>query len=100
MDEIAASCSAGCHMSPTQRSLAHLKTLGYQARMVMKCNPFAKVRQDVFGGDILALKPGDRIRLSTSCNDLRRRARDSRPERYSMSQDFVGGGSFSQADLR
>jgi len=45
-------------MSPTQRSLAHLKTLGYQPKVVEHWNPFAKMRQDVFGADILALKPG------------------------------------------
>ena len=48
-------------MSPTQRSLAHLKALGYQARVVEKWNPFAKVRQDLFGGDVLALKPGSPV---------------------------------------
>jgi hypothetical protein len=48
-------------MSPTQRSLAHLKQLGYAARVVEKWNPFAKVRQDLFGGDLLALKAGTPI---------------------------------------
>jgi hypothetical protein len=37
-------------MSPTQRSLAHLRRLGYQARVVERWNPFARVRQDLFGG--------------------------------------------------
>jgi hypothetical protein len=45
-------------MSPTQRSLAHLKTLGYQAKVVEKWNPFAKIRHDLFGADVLALKAG------------------------------------------
>ncbi len=40
-------------MSPTARSLAHLKTLGYQALMVEKWNPFGKIRQDVFSGDLI-----------------------------------------------
>lgn len=42
-------------MSPAQRSLAALKQLGYRAKVVEKWNPFAKIRQDLFGGDILAL---------------------------------------------
>lgn len=50
-------------MSPTQRSLAHLKTLGYRAKVVEKWNPFARIRQDVFGADILALKAGAPILL-------------------------------------
>jgi hypothetical protein len=45
-------------MSPTQRALAHLRRLGYQARVVERWNPFARVRQDLFGADVLALKAG------------------------------------------
>ncbi len=48
-------------MSPTARSLQHLKALGYHARIVEKWNPFAKVRQDLFGGDLLALKSGEPV---------------------------------------
>lgn len=48
-------------MSPTQRSLAHLKELGYQAKVVERWNSFAKIRQDLFGGDLLALKPGEPV---------------------------------------
>ena len=48
-------------MSPTARSLAHLKELGYTARVVEKWNAFAKIRQDLFGADILALKAGTPI---------------------------------------
>ena len=48
-------------MSPTQRSLAHLKTLGYIARVVERWNPFARVRQDLFGVDILGLKAGQPV---------------------------------------
>lgn len=65
-------------MSPTQRSLAHLKDLGYLARVVEKWNHFAKVRQDLFGGDILALKPGEPvliIQATTGSNHAARRAK-------------------------
>ena len=48
-------------MSPTARSLQHLKNLGYHARVVEKWNPFARVRQDLFGADVLALKPGEPV---------------------------------------
>lgn len=63
-------------MSPTQRSLAHLKQLGYQARIVEKWNPFAHVRQDLFGGDILALKCGEPVlvvQATTGTNHAARR---------------------------
>ena len=36
-------------MSPTARSLAHLRSLGYTARVVERWNPFAKIRQDLLG---------------------------------------------------
>lgn len=48
-------------MSPTARSLAHLKALGYTAKVVEKWNPWAKIRQDLFGVDILSLKRGEPV---------------------------------------
>jgi hypothetical protein len=56
-------------MSPTARSLAHLKALGYQAKVVEKWNPFAKIRQDLFGADILALKPGEPVLVVQATTD-------------------------------
>jgi len=53
-------------MSPTARSLAHLRELGYQAKIVEKWNPFARIRQDLFGGDIMALKAGEPVIQTTS----------------------------------
>jgi len=45
-------------MTPTQRSLAHLRKLGYTCAVVEHWNPFARVRQDLFGFvDILAFHP-------------------------------------------
>ena len=44
--------------SPTQRSLKHLRDLGYTAQIVEKYNMFAHVRQDLFGFiDIVAIHP-------------------------------------------
>jgi hypothetical protein len=46
-------------MSPTQRSLKHLKAQGYTCQIVEKWNPWAKIRQDLFGiVDIYCLKAG------------------------------------------
>ena len=45
-------------ISPTQRSLKELRTNGYTAQVVEKFNPFAHIRQDLFGFiDIVAIKP-------------------------------------------
>jgi hypothetical protein len=46
-------------MTPTQRALKHLRSLGYQAQVVEKWNAFAKIRVDLFGCiDIVAVRPG------------------------------------------
>lgn len=42
--------------SPTSRSLAELKRLGYTAAVVERWNPYARIRQDLFGFiDVLAV---------------------------------------------
>jgi hypothetical protein len=45
-------------MSPTARSLQHLRELGYQAAVVEKTIPRTSIKQDCFGADLIALKPG------------------------------------------
>jgi hypothetical protein len=48
--------------SPTQRSLAHLREQGYNAAVVEKWNPHARIRQDLFGFiDILAIREGETL---------------------------------------
>lgn len=49
-------------MSPTQRTLKHLRANGYRAAVVEHWNPFAKIRQDLFGViDVLAVGLGETI---------------------------------------
>ena len=44
--------------SPTQRSLKHLRDQGYSVQVVEKWNPFAHIRQDLFGWiDLVAVHP-------------------------------------------
>ena len=46
-------------VSPTQRALKHVRSLGYTAQVVEKWNMHAKVRHDLFGCiDILAIRHG------------------------------------------
>ena len=46
-------------MTPTQRSLAELRKRGYIAAIVEHWNPFAHIRQDLFGIlDLVAIHPG------------------------------------------
>ena len=54
-------------MSPTQRSLKLMRERGYTCQITEKWNPFAKVRQDLFGFcDILCIKPGEIMAVQTT----------------------------------
>lgn len=54
-------------MTPTQRSLAHLRKEGYRVAIVEKWNPHAHIRQDLFGCvDLLAIKAGETLAVQTT----------------------------------
>lgn len=54
--------------SPTQRTLAKLKALGFTAGIVEKWNQFARIRQDLFGFcDIVAMREGVGTVLIQAC---------------------------------
>lgn len=54
-------------VSPTQRSLALLREQGYLCEIVERWNPWAKIRQDLFGiGDILAIKDNETLMVQTT----------------------------------
>ena len=47
-------------MSPTAKTLTHLRRLGYTAAVTAHWNAFARVKQDLFGCiDVLAVRPGE-----------------------------------------
>ncbi|MDE2467327.1 MAG: hypothetical protein KGL35_00905 [Bradyrhizobium sp.] len=53
--------------SPTQRSLSHLRGLGYVCWIVEHWNHFTRRRQDLFGAwDILALREGEVLFVQTT----------------------------------
>lgn len=44
-------------MTPTERTLRHLRSLGYLAAVVERWNPHARIRQDLWGWcDVLAVQ--------------------------------------------
>jgi hypothetical protein len=54
-------------VSPTQRSLAHLRSEGYRVAVVERWNPYARIRQDLFGIiDLLAVKGGETVGVQTT----------------------------------
>lgn len=49
-------------MTPTQRTLAELRRRGYRAAITERWNPFAKIRQDLWGiVDVLAIREGETL---------------------------------------
>jgi hypothetical protein len=54
-------------MSPTELTLKYLREAGYQAAVVEKWNPHARIRQDLFGFiDILAVKDGETLAVQAT----------------------------------
>jgi hypothetical protein len=50
-------------MTPTARTLAHLRRLGYVATVVERYLAHAQRRRDAFGADVLAAHPGEGVLL-------------------------------------
>lgn len=67
-------------MSPTQRTLAHLRKEGYLCQIVEHWNPYSHTRQDLFGFiDILAIKPNVILGVqATSTSNLSARVKKIR----------------------
>lgn len=62
--------------SPTQRSLKLLRERGYVAQVVERWNPWARIRQDLFGCiDVVAVGNGETVGVQ-ACNysDVSKRA--------------------------
>jgi hypothetical protein len=53
--------------SPTQRSLKHLRDAGYLVAITERWNPFAKIRQDLFGFvDLIAIRGNETLAVQTT----------------------------------
>lgn len=48
-------------MSPTELTLRKLRDEGYIAKTVERWNPFARIRQDLWGFDVIAAKRGEAV---------------------------------------
>ena len=54
-------------ISPTQRSLKHLRANGYLVSVVERYCPFGRVRQDLYGMiDLLAVQKGQTVGIQTT----------------------------------
>jgi hypothetical protein len=55
--------------SPTQRSLKHLRSLGYTVAVTEHWNPFAKIRKDLFNfADLIAINSNETLAVQTTSN--------------------------------
>lgn len=56
--------------SPTQRTLKEMRGRGYTCAVVERFNPFAKVRQDLYGFvDVLCVGNGETVAVQTTSGD-------------------------------
>lgn len=82
--------------SPTQRSLAVLRERGYIAQVVERWNPFARIRQDLFGVvDVLAVGNGETIAVQCTSGANVAEAAKAAPSRLSRLDEYVAGEQLS-----
>ena len=70
-------------MTPTQRSLAYLREQGYTVAIVERWNPFARIRQDLFGFvDLLAIRKGETLAVQTTSTNVSERIKKIQDSEY------------------
>lgn len=70
-------------MSPTQRSLEYLREEGYLVAIVEKWNPWAKIRQDLFGFiDLLAIRENETLAVQTTSTNVSERVKKIQDSEY------------------
>lgn len=70
-------------MTPTQRSLAYLREQGYTVAIVERWNPFARIRQDLFGFvDLLAIRKGETLAVQTTSTNVSERIKKIQNSEY------------------
>ena len=63
-------------MTPTQRSLAYLRNEGYLVAIVEHWNPFARIRQDLFGFiDLLAIRRDETLAVQVTASGVSSRVK-------------------------
>jgi hypothetical protein len=78
---------------PTARSVQYQKARGYHAKVVERVNPFTRVRQDLFGADVLALKPGEPVLVVQATSGANHAARRTKLETEGLVDLWTGAGA-------
>lgn len=80
-------------MTPMQRSLAYLRGRGYHCEITEHWNPYAKIRNDLWGWcDILAVAPGGcllAVQTTTMSNKTARVAKIRASKTYDLVRHLV-----------
>ncbi len=94
-------------MSPTKRARAELERLGWKSQIVERWNPFARVRQDLFGCiDIVAADPSVGILGVQACAGSSHATREAKIEAEPRAVVWIESGgrievwSFSKRGAR
>lgn len=79
--------------SPTSRTLAKLRELGFTAQVVERWNPHARIRQDLFGCiDVIAIRPGVGIVGIQACAGASHAARVAKMKAEPRLAEWVESG--------
>lgn len=78
--------------SPTQRSLAYLRSAGYEAQVVERWNAFARLRQDLFGFiDVVAIRPAAILAVQATASAVADRIAKIKAEPKAVAWLAAGG---------
>jgi hypothetical protein len=80
-------------MSPTARSLAYLRELGYAAEVVEKTIPHTFIKKDLFGGDLIGLKAGEPVLVVQCTSGSHHAARRTKLEAEGFVALWKGSGA-------
>jgi hypothetical protein len=83
----------GHEMSPTARSLQHLRELGYRQAVVEKVIPRTFIKQDCFGVDLIALKPWSPVLAIQTTTGSNHAARKKKLETEGFIDLWTGAGA-------
>lgn len=79
--------------SPTQRTLAELRKIGWTCAIVERWNQYAKIRQDLFGFiDIVAIRPGEILAVQACAGASHAARRDKIIAEPKSAQWLAAGG--------
>lgn len=80
-------------MTPTALTLRDLRANGWEAAVVERWNPYARIRQDLFGIiDIIAVKPGCGVMGVQATSDANVSARVNKAKAEPRLKSWLGAG--------